>query len=86
MINILPQIMSGVRNENYIKAFGNNLRKIRVSKGMTCEDLEAATEIDAKQISRLERGERSPTISTIYVLAQGLSIPPYKLLQFEFNE
>ena len=78
--------MAGVRNKKYIKAFGENLRSIRENKGLTCDDLFELTSIDAKQISRLERGERSPTISTIYVLAKGLGVQPSKLFQFDFKE
>ena len=78
--------MSTIKNEEYIIAFGANLRKIRQSKKLTCADLEELTSIDEKQIARLERGERGPNISTIYALAKGLGIQPYKLFQFEFKD
>lgn len=76
--------MSYISNDNYIKAFGKHLRETRMAKGLTCEKLEELTNIDAKQISRLERGERSPTLTTIYYLAKGLSVKPHKLLEFDF--
>ncbi len=66
--------MSYISNDKYVKAFGNHLRKIRLEKGLTCEQLEELSEIDAKQISRLERGERSPTLTTMFYLAKGLGI------------
>jgi transcriptional regulator with XRE-family HTH domain len=78
--------MSYISNDNYIKAFGKHLRETRIEKGLTCEKLEELTSIDAKQISRLERGERSPTLTTIYYLAKGLDIKPKKLLDFDFSE
>lgn len=76
--------MSYLSNDRYIKAFGVHLREIRLEKGFTCEKLEELTSIDAKQISRLERGERSPTLTTIYYLAKGLGVKPHKLLEFDF--
>ena len=78
--------MGYLSNENYIKAFGSHLRKVRQIKGMTCEKLEEITDIDAKQISRLERGERSPTLTTIYFLAKGLGVHPSELLDFDYSE
>jgi transcriptional regulator with XRE-family HTH domain len=78
--------MTSVRNVKYIKAFGKHLREVRLSQNLTCEKLEELTGIDAKQISRLERGERSPTISTIYTLSKGMDIEPEVLFKFEFKE
>jgi len=78
--------MSYISNDEYIKAFGAHLRELRLEKGLTCEKLEEITDIDAKQISRLERGERSPTLTTIYFLAKGLGVSPSSLLEFEFSD
>ncbi len=78
--------MGYISNDDYIKAFGSHLRKIRNEKGLTCEKLEEITDIDAKQISRLERGERSPNLTTIYYLAKGLGVKPTELLDFDFSD
>ena len=78
--------MGYISNEDYTKAFGSHLRKIRLESGLTCEKLEEITDIDAKQISRLERGERSPNLTTIYFLAKGLGVKPSKLLDFDYLE
>lgn len=77
--------MPSIRNDEYVKAFGKNLRKLRLDRGLTCEALEEKTGIDFRQISRLERGERSPTISTMLILAKGLNLKPLDLLDFEFD-
>lgn len=78
--------MTSMRNVKYIKAFGKHLREVRLSQKLTCEKLEEITGIDAKQISRLERGERSPTISTIYALSKGMDIEPDALFRFDFKD
>ncbi len=78
--------MSYKSNESYIKAFGKHLRETRLAKDLTCEKLEELTGIDAKQISRLERGERSPTLTTIFYLAEGLGVEPKVLLDFFYSE
>ena len=78
--------MGYLRNDQYIKAFGAHLRKMRQDRGLTLEQLEEKTGIDSKQISRLERGERSPTLTTIFYIAKGLGVKPKELLAFDFVE
>jgi transcriptional regulator with XRE-family HTH domain len=76
--------MGGNRNSKYIKAFGEHLRKLRLSKKLSQEELAYKCGTTLSQIGRFERGVRSPTLSTILTLSQGLGIEPKKLLDFEF--
>ena len=73
------------RDIRYIKAFGKHLKKLRLSKNLTQEDLSFRCVIPQSQIGRFERGERSPTLSTIKVLAQGLGEEPKILLDFKYK-
>lgn len=73
------------RDEKYIKAFGENLRKLRESKGLTQEELSHECEIPLSQVGRFERGVRSPTLSTILVLSKGLGVEPKVLLDFKYK-
>lgn len=73
-----------IRNAKYIKAFGKNLKKLREAKGITQEALAFKSEIARSQVIRFEQGERSPTLSTILALAEGLQVEPKKLLDFEY--
>lgn len=75
--------MGKIRDERYIKAFGKNLRRLRMVKGLTQEALAFKSEIARSQVIRFEKGERSPTLSTILALAEGLEVEPKKLLDFE---
>ena len=74
-----------IRNEEYIKAFGNNLKELRTAKKISRETLGAQAGIEAKQVYRIEVGETSPTISTVAAIANALGIHPKKLFDFEFE-
>jgi transcriptional regulator with XRE-family HTH domain len=57
------------RNEVAIATVGRNIKKYRLSKGMTMEDLANRVEVDYSQISRMERGKVNATVSIIYDVA-----------------
>lgn len=82
---VIPGEMGHNRDEKYIKAFGEHLRKIRLSKDMAQEELAHRCDIPLSQVGRFERGVRSPTLSTILILARGLDIEPKALLDFKFK-
>ena len=46
--------------------FGNNLRRIRLEKGFTQEQLANEIGVEISQISRIERGVISTSIYTLY--------------------
>lgn len=73
------------RNQDYINAFGKHLRALRELKKLTQEDLAAKCDIPLSQVGRMERGVRSPTLSTILILAEGLGVDPKELLNFRFK-
>lgn len=53
-------------------AIGDNIRRIRVSKGMTQGDLSISSGVKLGQISNIERNEADPKVSTIYKLMMAL--------------
>jgi len=73
------------RNQDYINAFGKHLRTLRELKKLTQEDLAAKCDIPLSQVGRMERGVRSPTLSTMLLLAEGLGVEPKTLLDFKFK-
>lgn len=75
--------MNNVKDIEYIIAFGNNLKKIRLSKNITQETLAYTSDIPISQVGRIERGEINTTISTVKALAFALEISPKEL--FDFN-
>lgn len=74
-----------IRNVEYGKAFGENLKKLRTSKKLSRETLGAIAGIEAKQIYLIEVKGQSPTVATLVALAIAMSVHPKKLLDFEFD-
>ncbi len=74
--------MNNVKDIEYMKSFGENLQKIRLSKKMTQEILAYTSDIPISQVGRIERGEINTTISTLKTLAKALNIPIKDLFDF----
>tara|TARA_R110002074_G_scaffold224004_2_gene395000 strand:+ start:2732 stop:2959 length:228 start_codon:yes stop_codon:yes gene_type:complete len=72
-----------VKDKKFIKAFGNNLRKMRKDAGLSQEDLANDADIPLSQVGRIERGEVNTTISTAYALSKALQIKIDTLFKFK---
>ncbi|MCB0277857.1 MAG: helix-turn-helix transcriptional regulator [Calditrichaeota bacterium] len=66
---------------NYRVAFGVVLKKLREEKNLSRAKLGQLSGIDRTHISRLEKGERGPTIESIYMLANALGISGSEMLK-----
>ena len=53
-------------------ALGDNIRRLRVNRGMTQGDLSLKTGVKLGQISKIERNEADPKVSTIYKILSAL--------------
>jgi transcriptional regulator with XRE-family HTH domain len=62
------------------KQFGKNVRKYRVVRKLSQEELANRAELHRTQITLIESGKRCPRLDTIYKLATALNIKPEKLL------
>ena len=65
------------------RLIGANIRKYRVHRDISQEHLALESGIHPAYISKLERGEKCPTIDTLYRLAKALGIPVYKLIDID---
>lgn len=63
-----------------VRAFGKNLRRARLSAGLTQVQLSCATPLDRAAISRLECGERAPDLPTLMRLCTALGTQPTALV------
>jgi transcriptional regulator with XRE-family HTH domain len=63
-----------IKDQKFIKAFGDRLRELRIKKGMSQEELANTAEIPINQVGRIERGEINTTLVTIKALADSLKI------------
>jgi transcriptional regulator with XRE-family HTH domain len=61
--------------------FAANLKQTREAKKLSQEALAAASDLHWTEVSRIERGIRSPRFDTIIALAKGLQIPPGELFE-----
>ena len=63
--------------------FASNLRRIRLDRNLTQENLADMAGIDRTYVSALERQVYSVSLDTIEKLAEVLSIDPHNLLKRE---
>ena len=75
--------MAYIRHDIFLKKFGQNLRKIRLSKDLSQDEISFNTNVSTNQIGRIERGEINAGISTLYEIAQFLDVPVKDLFDFE---
>ena len=68
------------------KAFGRALKKIRLKKKITQEDLSLEAQLARVYISELEYGKKIPSIETIFKLSKGLNIKCSKLMDLTEQE
>jgi len=68
------------------KAFGRALKKIRLKKKLTQEDLSLEAQLARVYISELEYGKKIPSIETIFKLSKGLNIKCSKLMDLTEQE
>ena len=61
---------------------GMRIRDFRVMRKMSQEALAFDSDIHPAYLSKVERGEKCPTIETIYKICNGLKIPMSQLLDF----
>ena len=59
---------------------GENVRQLRISRGMTQERLAEVSGFSQQYISDLERGRRNPTVVSLFDLAQALETTPAELV------
>ncbi len=75
-----------MKPEQLERVFRVNMRKRRLELELTQEQVAEAANMPQPHISALERGNMSPTISSIAKLAEALHCPPSALLSAETAE
>ena len=69
-----------IEREQISYKIGERIRQFRVKRGMSQEALAYASEINPTYLGRLERGEKCPTVDTLYKISLGLKLPLHELL------
>jgi transcriptional regulator with XRE-family HTH domain len=63
------------------RELGAAIRATRIEKGFTQEAFAAQVELDRSYYGAVERGEHNVTVETLAVVAAGLGMPAWRLLQ-----
>lgn len=69
-------------HKQILEKFGQKMQKVRQSKNITQESLAAMLSMHRTYIGLIERGERNPTIRTLYKIAKALKVSASDLLPF----
>ena len=72
------------KHEDFLRAFGNNLRITRKRLGFSQERLAYESEIELRQIGRIERGEINTGIGSLKIIAETLGINVKDLMEFDY--
>ena len=60
------------RTAGLLNTIGRNIRKLRISRSLTLQDLADQTSLSPSMLSLLERGKTGPSIGTLVVIAASL--------------
>ena len=69
-----------IDRENVSYMIGKRIQRFRTQRKLSQEDLALASEIHPAYLGRVERGERCPTVDTLFKISQGLKVPLSELL------
>lgn len=61
---------------------GKNVRRVRISRNMTIEELAHEANMTYSQVSRIELGKINTSVYTLHVLSQTLDVTPMEFLNF----
>lgn len=71
-----------ITHRDILEKFGARLQKVRKEQRISQEELAARLSMHRTYIGMIERGERNPTIRTLYKIAKALKVNGSELLPF----
>ena len=75
----VPQT-NGLSVDARLEIFGEKIRTFRRARGLTQLELAENSALDRKTISRIENHQYSPSLSTIFSIAEALEVEPKDLM------
>lgn len=66
---------------NIKQKFGNNLKRIRIERGLSQEKLALISDIDRTYLPSIEKGERNVSIVVAEKLSKALNVPITELFK-----
>jgi len=64
-----------------VSRFAKVTKELRLAKSLSQEELAFRADVDRTYISRLERGLKQPSITTLFKVAKGLGIPASQIIE-----
>jgi len=58
----------------YLKRFGEHLKKVRLEKGLSIRELELRGEVDRSFLSKVEKGQKNCSVYTLAKICLALEI------------
>lgn len=71
-----------VRYAKRLKLLGVNVKKIRLAKGLTQEQVSFRANISFSTYSTLEAGKLNPTMATLFAISDAMKVEITELLDF----
>jgi putative transcriptional regulator len=65
-----------------LKSFGQHIKNVRKSKGMTQVEVASAMQRDQQSLQRVESGRVNPSLTYIIELAAALNVKVTELIEF----
>jgi len=72
-----------VNDEAIVAEVGSRVKRLRTEAGLTLEEFAAQSGVSRAMISKVERGEKSPTLAIIVRIAKGLNVSMSTLMGAE---
>jgi transcriptional regulator with XRE-family HTH domain len=73
--------VTNIKDEQFLKTFGERLRKHRLDRGFSQEQLANRANIPLSQVGRIERGIINPTLVTVNEISKALGMEIRDLFQ-----
>ena len=67
--------------QDYINSFGNSIRKRRIERGLSMQELANLAGVEISQVYRIEKGKINPKLITIIVLCKALEVSSIDLIE-----
>lgn len=67
-------------DNNYLQSFGRRLAVLRAQRGLSQEQLAAASGLGAGEVRRVERGQRDLSVVALADIARALQMQPADLM------
>jgi transcriptional regulator with XRE-family HTH domain len=80
----LHKIARLINKEKYQKDLGKRIRELREKKGVSLKEFESLDDaLDRSQLSKIETGQTSPNVYTLYRIAQVLGVEITDFFKFK---